>query len=277
MMPQPSASAESIVHRQAEAALRDAASYIRNRAGALRSEEIHAKGRNDFATQLDLDTEERLVEALGRILPGSRFLTEENTVEQAADPVAGGERWIIDPIDGTTNFMHGLPCYAISVALERDGVLAWGCVYELSREECFTAFAGGGTRLNGEAVSVSTCARLEDGLIGTGFPYGQPDWLQPYVNLVGQIQGRCHGIRRWGSAAVDLAYTACGRLDGYFEFKLNPWDCAAGVLLVREAGGQVWPLRGEGNPVYEGSLLSGTPGVFRDLRAMIDGCWEGEA
>ncbi len=262
---------DATLFRQAERAVHDAAAFLTERAGALRAEEVHAKGRNDFATQLDLDTERRLVEALGGLLPGSGFLTEEATVGQAT----GGERWIIDPIDGTTNFLHGLPCYAISVALERDGALAWGCVLEVSRAECFTAEAGGGTRLNGAPVRVTGCERLEDALVGTGFPYGQPDWLRPYVTLVGEVQARCHGIRRWGAAAVDLAYTACGRLDGYFEFRLNPWDCAAGVLLVREAGGVVGPLRGEGNPVYEGSLLSGTPGVFADLRAMIDACWEG--
>jgi len=251
-------------------AVRNTAQWIGTQAGTLSAAQIHTKGRADFATDTDLGAERLLVQALNPLLPGAAFLTEENTVQQTQAEY----RWIIDPIDGTTNFLHGLPCYSVSVALEHDGQLLWGCVYEITRNECFTAVRHRGALLNGNPIRISTCQSLQDALVATGFPYGRPDWLMPYMNLAGQVQGSCHGIRRFGSAAVDLAYTACGRLDAYYEYNLNPWDCAAGVLLVREAGGVVAPFVPGQDPVFGRGLISGTSAVVTELQAVIAANWQ---
>jgi len=253
----------------AEEAVVQTGRWIATQAGTLTSDQVHTKGRADFATDTDLGAERLLVGALKPLLPDAAFLTEEKTVQQAE----ASYRWIIDPIDGTTNFLHGLPCYSVSVALEHQGELLWGCVYEISRQESFSAARGRGARLNGTPIHLSRCASLSDALIATGFPYGRPDWLLPYMALAGQVQGSCHGIRRFGSAAVDLAYTACGRLDGYYEYKLNPWDCAAGVLLVREAGGVVEPFVPGDDPVFGAGLIGGTAAVVAALQALIAEHW----
>jgi myo-inositol-1(or 4)-monophosphatase len=257
------------VYQSAEAAVRKVGQWIGTQAGTLSAAQIHAKGRADFATDIDLGAERRLVQALSPLLPGAAFLTEENTVRQTQAEY----RWIIDPIDGTTNFLHGLPCYSVSVALEHQGQLLWGCVYEITRSECFTALRDRGALLNGSPIRISTCQSLSDALVATGFPYGRPDWLMPYMNLAGQVQGSCHGIRRFGSAAVDLAYTACGRVDAYYEYKLNPWDCAAGVLLVREAGGVVEPFVPGDDPVFGAGLISGPPAVVQELQTILKAHW----
>lgn len=259
------------IYQGAEAAVLTTGNWIREQAGHLTADQIHTKGRADFATDVDLGAERMLVQALGQLLPDAAFLTEEKTVQQQKAPF----RWIIDPVDGTTNFLHGLPCYSVSVALQQGEELIWGCVYEISRDECFVAIRGKGATLNGQLIHVSKCLALDDALLATGFPYGRPDWLLRYMALAGEVQGRCHGIRRWGSAAVDLAYTACGRLDGYFEFNLNPWDCAAGVLLVREAGGVVEPFEPGKDPVFDGGLISGTAPVVSELQALIKEHWQG--
>jgi myo-inositol-1(or 4)-monophosphatase len=255
---------ESIWHL-AEQAVRQTGTWIASQAGGELAAQVAVKGRADFASQVDLGAERMLVERLGALLPDAAFLTEEKTVVQRD----ARQRWIIDPIDGTTNFLHGLPCYSVSVALEEEGRLRWGCVYEISRQECFTALAGEGAFCNGQPIRVSSCATLSEALLATGFPYGRPEWLGRFMGLAAEVQGRCHGIRRWGSAAVDLAYTACGRMDGYFEFRLNPWDCAAGVLLVREAGGVVEPFPPGRDPVFDGGLVCGTAPVVGELLALV--------
>jgi myo-inositol-1(or 4)-monophosphatase len=253
------------IWRKAEQAVLDTGAWIADQAGGALAAEVTVKGRADFASQVDLGAERMLVQRLGALLPDAAFLTEEKTVAQREAPL----RWIIDPIDGTTNFLHGLPCYSVSVALEEEGRLRWGCVYEISRRECFTAVSGEGARCNGQPIRVSACSALSEALLATGFPYGRPEWLERFMGLAGQVQGSCHGIRRWGSAAVDLAYTACGRLDGYFEFNLNAWDCAAGVLLVREAGGVVEPFLPGADPVFDGGLVCGPEPVVKELMARI--------
>ncbi len=254
---------------EAEAAVVQTGLWIQEQAGNLTAGQVHTKGRADFATDIDLGAERMLVKSLAALIPDAAFLTEEKTVPQTR----AGRRWIIDPIDGTTNFIHGLPCYSVSVALEDQGELAWGCVYEISRRECFRATKGEGAFLNGQPIRVSGCVAVKDALLATGFPYGNPDWLLRFMALAGEIQGRCHGIRRLGSAAVDLAYTACGRFDGYFERKLNPWDCAAGVLLVREAGGVVVPFQQGRDPVFDGDLISGSAPVVAELQVLIAAHW----
>ncbi len=208
-----------------------------------------------------------LVSGLSSLLPGSSFITEEKTIDQHRD---AEHCWIIDPLDGTTNFMHGLPCYSVSVALEQKGVLQWGCVYEITRDESFSAIAGQGARCNDQPIRVSACSRMSDALLATGFPYGRPEWLEPFMKMAGAVQGNSHGIRRFGSAAVDLAYTACGRVDGYFEYRLNPWDCAAGVLLVREAGGVVEPFAPGRDPVHGGGLICGSAALVADLQRFTE-------
>lgn len=197
---------------------------------------VHKKGRVDLCTQTDLASEAQIVQFLQQECPNIPILAEEG----------GGTkdrtRWIVDPLDGTTNFVHGLPHFSVSIALEIEGVLQVGCVYAPMQDESFTAYRGGGAFCNGEAIQVSQTESLQDSLLITGFPYHD---RQRSLPLLTALFERAQGIRRLGSAALDLAFVSCGRADGFWELILNPWDVAAGVLLVREAGGNVLDLNGQ--------------------------------
>jgi myo-inositol-1(or 4)-monophosphatase len=200
-----------------------------------RQGQIRHKGRIDLVTDTDLAVEEHLRSSLGNILPEAGFLAEESSPEQ--DP--GGLCWIIDPLDGTTNFAHRLPAVAISVALYQEGQVRLGLIHLPKTGELFQALQGEGAYLNQEQIFVSKQADLEKALIGTGFPYDIRERLAEVMPRLGRVLASSQGVRRMGSAAVDLAYTACGRLDGFYEQGLKPWDTAAGQILVQEAGGIV--------------------------------------
>src|SRR5690606_19488178 len=177
---------------------------------------------------------------LKKILPDAGFITEEDTPNDTSKPFT----WIIDPLDGTTNFMHGIPTFAISIALYQADEPVVGVVYEINRGEMFSAFKYGGAFLNQKPIRVSEISHLKSALIATGFPYYQFDQQAAYMNLFGEMMQRCHGLRRIGSAAVDLAYVACGRFEAYFEYNLNVYDVAAGAFIVQQAGGQVFNFSG---------------------------------
>jgi myo-inositol-1(or 4)-monophosphatase len=192
---------------------------------------------------------------LKQLFPEAGFVTEEGTV--ANDDASVEYRWIIDPLDGTTNFIHGLPCFAVSVALARGVVPVLGVVYEVSRDECFRGAEGQGAFLNDKPIHVSTAASTEDTLIATGLPFYKFDHMDAYMRILTEYAQHSRGIRRWGSAATDLAYVACGRFDSYFEF------VAAGILLVREAGGRVTQWLQDGDPVFSRETLA-TNGLVHD-------------
>lgn len=214
---------------------KEAGAFIREQRKNFSSEHIEIKGLNDLVSYVDKTAEGIIVAALDKLIPGAGFITEEKTISRT------GERynWIIDPLDGTTNFIHGLPVFSVSIALQEYGELVSGVVYEVNLDECFYAWKGAPAYLNGKEIKVSDSPSIDKSLLATGFPYYDFEKQPAYIALFTELMKSCHGLRRLGSAAVDLAYTACGRFDGYYEYNLNPWDVAAGILIVRQAGGDV--------------------------------------
>jgi len=201
----------------------------------LDSIEIEVKGLNSLVSHVDKEAERRLITLLSKTIPDANFFTEEETVEQQST----GLRWIIDPLDGTTNFLHGLPHFSISVALAEDDELLIGVVLECTSDACFYAWKGGGAFLNDKAISVTKTSELADSLLATGFPYYDYSRTPSFLKVLEFFMRKTRGLRRFGSAALDLAFVAAGKFDGYFEYGLNPWDVAAGIILVEEAGGKV--------------------------------------
>lgn len=208
--------------------------FVRKERQTFTYNKVEIKGLNDLVSYVDKTSEKLLVEKLTLIFPQAGFIVEENTKSEIKD-----YNWIVDPLDGTTNFIHGIPCYAISIALEYKGEVLIGVVYEVAQDECFWAYKGGGAFLNGAKISVSERKKLADSLIATGFPIYNFSRLDNYLNALTYLMKNTHGIRRIGAAAADLCYLACGRVDAFFEYNLNSWDVAAGALIVKEAGGTI--------------------------------------
>jgi len=229
---------------------------------------VEEKGLNDLVSYVDKTAERMLVQQLMKVLPNAGFLTEEGTIEEKRK----GTLWVIDPLDGTTNFTHGLPIYAISVALLKEDQLALGIVYELNRNEMFMAIKGNGATCNGLPISVSPCRVLSNGLLATGFPFHNFEKMEQYLGILHEFMRTTHGLRRMGSAAVDLAYVACGRFEGFFEYNLNPWDVAAGALLVEEAGGMVSDFSGENNYLF-GREIVASGYTHHDILQVVDRYW----
>lgn len=225
---------------QAELAAKSAGEFIASHLNKLKSGQIEVKGEHNYVTFVDKGSENIIVEKLKPVIPSAVFLTEEGTVEQGA----GEFQWIIDPLDGTTNFIHGIPLFSVSIALVHNGKPVSGVVYEINCGECFSAWDGGPALVNGKEISVSNCRVMDESLLATGFPYYDYNLLNQYLTLFGDFMKHTRGLRRLGSAAVDLAWVACGRFDGFYEYGLNPWDVAAGALLVRQAGGRVTDFNG---------------------------------
>jgi len=225
--------------------LREARNFDRGR--------IEQKTRfNNLVSYVDKESERRLVENLGKIIPGSAFLAEEGT------ETSGNEwKWIIDPLDGTTNFTHGLPPFAISIGLTRNDKLVLGVVHEVNASETFHSFEGGPVCCNDAEVRVADTTTLDKSLLATGFPYMQADRMDAHLSIIRNFLEQTHGIRRLGSAATDLAYVACGRLDGFFEYHLAPWDVAAGAFLVMQAGGRVTDFSNGPGYIHGGQLCAG--------------------
>ncbi|WP_322629082.1 inositol monophosphatase family protein [Halothiobacillus sp.] len=227
---------------------------------------IEVKRRNDFVSEVDHQAEHAIIDILKRAYPDHHFLGEESG---DTGNVESDYRWIIDPLDGTTNFLHGLPHYAVSIGLEYQGRIELGVVYNPTNQELFTAERGGGAYLNNRRIRVAGLRNLESALLGTGFPFRPEQDVQQYLKTFLALHGPLAGIRRAGSAALDLAYVASGRLDGYWEFGLRPWDIAAGVLLVREAGGIVIDSDGTENYLTSGNLIAANPKVTHAMLKTI--------
>ncbi|MDP5239591.1 inositol monophosphatase family protein [Uliginosibacterium sp. 31-16] len=246
-------------------AARRAGTVINRASMDLDKIEVRSKSPNDFVTEVDRAAEQAIIEVISDAYPEHAILAEES-----GD--TGGEsefQWIIDPLDGTTNFIHGFPQYAISIALAERGIVQQAVVYDPTRNELFTASRGRGAFLNDRRVRVSKRVKLQECLLGTGFPFKQMDNMDAYLAMFKELSGKTAGLRRPGSAALDLAYTACGRTDGFFEIGLAPWDMAAGVLLVTEAGGLASDFAGEGDYLKTGNLVAGTPKVFTQLLQVV--------
>jgi len=222
--------------------------------------QVRAKQVNDFVTQVDRAAEQAVIETIRKAYPDHAFLAEESGASGEAE-----HQWIVDPLDGTTNFIHGFPQYAVSVALRHRGALAHGVVYDPARNELFTASKGGGAFLNDRRIRVSKCTKLQDALVGTGFPFKELERVDLYLKQLRILMASTSGIRRAGAAALDLAYVACGRLDAFWEMGLSAWDMAAGALLIQEAGGLVGGMRGEQDYMESGDICAATPKLFPAL------------
>ena len=244
---------------------KEAGAFIRREAEQFDRKRIEFKGLHDMVSYVDKQAEAVLVEQLIQVLPDAGFITEENT-----SSISGRDyTWIIDPLDGTTNFNHGNPTYAVSIALEQAGELLIGVVYEVNRDECFYASKGGGAFLNGRPLKVSTAASLHDSLLATGFPYYDFEKQDAYLEAMRELMQKTRGLRRIGSAAIDLAYVAAGRFDAYFEYNLNAYDIAAGILLVREAGGYTSDFRGGGEMFERREILASNPTIAGEMADII--------
>jgi myo-inositol-1(or 4)-monophosphatase len=229
------------------------------------STSIEYKGQNDLVSYVDKTAEKMLVEELQRILPVAGFITEENTISVKDKPYT----WIIDPLDGTTNFAHGVPLFCVSVALAKDNEPILGVIYEMNLDECFYAWKGGGAYLNGKDVHVSDISTLKQSLIVTGFAVSDYSHLKPTLNIFDYCIRNTHGIRRLGSAAVDIAYVACGRFEAFFEYGLNAWDVAAGIIIVQEAGGRVSDFAGGNNYLFGKQILISNEKVFEEFLTVV--------
>ncbi len=238
--------------------VKEVGNFIRKERVQLR---IESKGKNDFVTQVDKASEEKLVEGLASIIPGSGFIAEEGTIEEGNEKY----KWIVDPIDGTTNFIHGAPPYCISVALKENDKLVAGVIYEISADECFYASEGTAAYLNGEEIHVSDTPRVKDALIATGFPYSDFGRMEAFMETMDYFFHNSHGVRRLGSAAADLAYVACGRYDAFYEYNLKPWDVAAGAYIVQKAGGKLADFKGGGDYLFGKEVIASNTHIFNEL------------
>ena len=228
---------------------------------------VRRKQHNDFVSEVDHAAEDAIIRTLRDAYPAHAFLGEESG---ASSPNANAEHlWIIDPLDGTTNFLHGFPQYCVSIALKHKGVLQQAVVYDPNRNELFTATRGAGAFLNDRRIRVSGTDKFEDSLIGTGFPFREFAHFDDYLRMFGEVTRRVAGVRRPGAAALDLAWVAAGRLDGFWEMGLSPWDMAGGALLVREAGGMVGDFEGAEGFLESGRIVAANPKVFSPLLQAI--------
>ncbi len=241
-------------------AARKAGSVI-NRAALAGGLNVRSKRAKDYVTQVDQAAEQAIIEIVKKAYPDHGFLAEESGAAAADAEYV----WVIDPIDGTTNFIHGFPQYCTSIAIQHRGALAHAVIYDPVANELFTASKGRGAFLNDRRIRVTPLAKLGEALVGTGFPFKELSRLDLYMRQLGTMMKTCSGVRRAGAAALDLAYVACGRLDAFWELGLSPWDMAAGALLIQEAGGLVGDLKGDQTYLETGDIVAATPKVFPAL------------
>lgn len=239
--------------------------FIKNQQTKLKEDSVKEKDTHSYVTFVDTSAEEMIVSQLKELLPEAAFLTEEETVEQESKEYT----WIIDPLDGTTNYIHGLTPYAISIALTRNNNVVLGVIHEIGLNETFYTWEGGKSYMNGKVISVSRALSIADSLIATGFPYYDYKRINPFLQTLSTFMQKSHGVRRLGSAATDLAYVACGRFDAFYEYSLNPWDVAAGALIVQNAGGRVCDFKGEDNYIFGKEIIATNANVFSEFQSII--------
>ena len=242
-------------------AARRAGAVLIRKMSNLEKLNVEQKGHNDFVSDADYAAEKAVINCILKHYPDHAILAEESGAQGESDHL-----WIIDPLDGTTNYLHGFPVFAVSIGLRINGRMEHGVVYDPIRQELFTASRGDGAQLDGRRIRISGQKQLERALIGTGFPVRELEaGLSPYLNMLGKVLRNTAGVRRPGAAALDLAYVAAGRLDAFWETGLSPWDLAAGSLILREAGGIISGLDGSEDFLETGHVLCGTPKIYKDL------------
>lgn len=230
----------------------EAGKYLRHEHLHFSSKAIEEKGKNDLVSFVDRKSESQIISELLNLIPNSNIIAEESGTKNNESPYT----WIIDPLDGTTNFVHGIPLFATSIALQYESEIVAGVIHEPNLNETFYAWKGGGAWLNGKKIEVSNTNQLSESLIATGFPYSNFKNLNLYMDFITYTIEKTRGIRRLGSAAIDLAYVACGRLDVFFEYGLKPWDVAAGIVLVKEANGIVSDFSKNNNALYGQEIVA---------------------
>jgi len=239
--------------------------FLRGEILKLKSSDIERKSFNNFVTYVDRESESRIVEQLAKILPGSGFIAEENPTLSAQEFT-----WVIDPLDGTTNYIHGVPVYCVSIALIHDSDLLAGVIYEVNLNECFYTWKGAASFKNGEVIRVSKTPLLSDSLLATGFPYHDYGRMEDYLDIFRHLMKHSQGVRRLGSAAADLAYVAAGRYDGFYEYGLSPWDVAAGALLVMNAGGSVNDFGGGNNFLFGKEIIATNSTIHNEFKKLFE-------
>jgi myo-inositol-1(or 4)-monophosphatase len=225
---------------------------------------IREKAANDFVSEVDREAERAIISTLHEAYPGHAILAEESGASGSSE-----YQWVIDPLDGTTNFLHGFPQYCVSIALEHRGLITQAVIYDPARNDLFTASRGRGAFLNDGRMRVSKRLHMKGGLIGTGFPFKEMAHIDPYFGMLRDVMMMSAGVRRAGSAALDLAYVAAGRFDGFWEIGLSRWDMAAGSLLIAEAGGLVGDLEGNEGYLESGNIVAGNPKVFGEMLRVL--------
>jgi len=240
---------------------KQAGNFIRQEAGKISTKNVEVKGLHNFVTYVDKGAEEIIVDRLHEILPEAGFIAEEDTSSSRGECF----NWIIDPLDGTTNFIHGLPPYAVSIGLLENNLPVLGVFYEVSLDECFYAWKDSTAYLNGKEIRVSERAKVQDALIATGFPYYDYNLMRPYINCLEHFLQNSHGVRRLGSAATDLAYVACGRFEAFYEYSLSPWDVAGGAFILQQAGGRVSDFSGGDNYIFGKELVATNKSIFNEF------------
>lgn len=247
---------------------KEAGAFIRAEANTFQRGHIEQKGLNDLVSYVDKQAEKLIVARLAEILPEAGFIAEEGT----SDKRGAQYNWIIDPLDGTTNFIHGLPVYAVSIGLARKDEPVLGVIYEIVKGDCFYAVEGGKAFLNEEQIAVSPVDSLEESLIATGFPFREFKNVDKYLDLQKEFMYRTHGVRRMGSAAIDMAYVACGRFEGFFESNLKPWDIAAGIVIIKQAGGIISDYTGGNNYLFGGDIVAAGQ-VHSEMLKLVQEKW----
>lgn len=240
---------------------KNAGTFIRNQTDKLSSIDVETKGNHDYVTYVDKTSEKQIVQSLQALLPEAGFIVEENTISKQGDAY----KWVVDPLDGTTNFIHGIPVFSVSIALMHHEEVVLGVIYEVNLDECFSAVKGKGAFLNGMPIQVSYVNALKNSLLATGFPYYDYSRMDSFIDLFRWCLKNTHGLRRIGSAAVDLAYVACGRFEGFYEYGLDAYDVAAGCLIVQEAGGQVSDFHGKNNYIFGREVLASNKNIYPEF------------
>lgn len=238
---------------------------IKHHQNQFSSSDIKEKGIHNYVTYVDKLSERTLTKELLKMIPEAGFIVEENTIDKKGEKY----NWIVDPLDGTTNFIHSLPIFAISIALMKDDEVILGVVYEINFEECFYAWQGSKAFLNDKEIHVSETSKLDNSLLATGFPYYDYQRLDEYLGLFKYLMKNTQGLRRWGSAATDLAYVACGRFDGFYEYGLSPWDVAAGAFIVKQAGGIVNDFKGENNFIFGKEIIAANNKISDEINNTV--------
>jgi myo-inositol-1(or 4)-monophosphatase len=251
--------------KQACELTRTVGAFINEEANAFSYDKVEEKSFNQLVSYVDKTAEEKLVTGLAEIFPQAGFITEEQTIATEEKEYL----WVIDPLDGTTNFIHAIPVYSVSVGLLRNRQPVMGIVYEINRDELFYAWEGSKAFLNGKEISVKQNTELSKSLLATGFPYYDFDGMSGYLNALQYFMRNTQGMRRMGSAAVDLAYVACGRFDGYFEYGLSPWDVAGGIFIVQQAGGKVSDFKGGDDCIFGREIVASSSALYDDFFGVV--------